>query len=169
MHRAVHVVALVVAILCTTACFIHSPRQVESKGPDRVLFDRATKATQQKRFTVANLTLQTLVNTYPNSQYAHRRRSCCKTPRLLDVVKRSQPLYANRKAIRVNECNRLIYKRACQEHFSPCVGCAGLVRDIKPSGHRRRFCSRRTFRRLLRDRPAVNAEVSGRDCAAGPS
>lgn len=70
MLRAIHVVALFVAILCTTACFNHGPRQVESKGPDRVLFDRATKAMQEKRFTVANLTLQTLVNTFPNSQYA---------------------------------------------------------------------------------------------------
>ena len=31
----------------------------------------------------------------------------------------------------------LIYKRACQEHFSPCAGCAGLVRDIQPIGYRR--------------------------------
>ncbi len=30
------------------------------------------------------------------------------------------------------ECYRLIYKRACQGHFSPCAGCAGLVRDIQP-------------------------------------
>ena len=82
MHRAIHVVALVVAILCTTACFIHSPRQVESKGPDRVLFDRATKATQQKRFTVANLTLQTLVNTYPNSRYAYPATLMLKDPKI---------------------------------------------------------------------------------------
>jgi outer membrane protein assembly factor BamD len=82
MHRAVHVVALVVAILCTTACFNHSPRQVESKGPDRVLFDRATKAMQEKRFTVANLTLQTLVNTYPDSQYADRATLMLQDPRI---------------------------------------------------------------------------------------
>src|SRR5450631_2692304 len=30
------------------------------------------------------------------------------------------------------ECNGLIYKRVCQEHFSPCAGCGGLVRDIQP-------------------------------------
>jgi hypothetical protein len=29
-------------------------------------------------------------------------------------------------------CNRLIYKRGCQEHFSPSAGCAGLFRDIQP-------------------------------------
>src|ERR1700675_3628592 len=27
---------------------------------------------------------------------------------------------------------RLIYKRGCQEHFSPSAGCAGLFRDIQP-------------------------------------
>src|SRR5216683_8059818 len=29
-------------------------------------------------------------------------------------------------------CKRLIYKRECQEHFSPSAGCAGLFRDIQP-------------------------------------
>ena len=38
----------------------------------------------------------------------------------------------------VNERNRLIYKRGCQEHFSPSAGCAGLFRDIQPSHHGRR-------------------------------
>src|SRR5260370_28522138 len=32
----------------------------------------------------------------------------------------------------LNERNRLIYKRGCQEHFSPSAGCAGLFRDIQP-------------------------------------
>jgi hypothetical protein len=32
---------------------------------------------------------------------------------------------------RLNECNRLIYIRACQEHFSPSAGGAGLFRDIQ--------------------------------------
>jgi hypothetical protein len=29
-------------------------------------------------------------------------------------------------------CKRLIYIRACQEHFSPSAGGAGLVRGIQP-------------------------------------
>jgi hypothetical protein len=29
-------------------------------------------------------------------------------------------------------CNRLIYKRECQEHFSPSAGGASLVRDFQP-------------------------------------
>ena len=31
-----------------------------------------------------------------------------------------------------SERYRLIYKRGCQEHFSPSAGCAGLFRDIQP-------------------------------------
>jgi len=30
------------------------------------------------------------------------------------------------------ECNGLIYKRGCQEHFSPSAGGASLVCDIQP-------------------------------------
>lgn len=82
MYREVHVVALVLTILCATACSNHSPRQVESEGPARVLFDRATMAMQVKRFTVANLTLQTLVNTYPDSEYADRAKLMLQEPQI---------------------------------------------------------------------------------------
>jgi outer membrane protein assembly factor BamD (BamD/ComL family) len=46
------------------------------------LFDRATKAMQEKKFTVANLTLQTLVNTYPNSQYAYLATLMLQNPKI---------------------------------------------------------------------------------------
>ena len=37
--------------------------------PDRVLFERATSDLERNRLTVARLTLQTLINTYPDSEY----------------------------------------------------------------------------------------------------
>jgi outer membrane protein assembly factor BamD len=37
--------------------------------PDRVLFERAGRDMQKSRFTVSRLTLQTLINTYPDSDY----------------------------------------------------------------------------------------------------
>jgi outer membrane protein assembly factor BamD len=37
--------------------------------PDRVLFERAGRDMQKSRFTVSRLTLQTLINTYPDSEY----------------------------------------------------------------------------------------------------
>ncbi len=37
--------------------------------PDRILFERATSDLERNRLTVARLTLQTLINTYPDSEY----------------------------------------------------------------------------------------------------
>src|SRR6266851_10404871 len=37
-----------------------------------------------------------------------------------------------RSMLLVKTCYRLLYKRGCQEHFSPSAGCAGLFRDIQP-------------------------------------
>ena len=45
---------------------------VGSKQPDKVLFDKAMDAMRHNRFDVARLTLQTLINTYPESEYIAR-------------------------------------------------------------------------------------------------
>jgi outer membrane protein assembly factor BamD (BamD/ComL family) len=82
MRQIIHVMALVVAMLCATACFNNGSRQFDAKSPDRVLFDKATVAVQERRFTVANLTLQTLVNTYPDSKYAGRARLMLQDPQV---------------------------------------------------------------------------------------
>src|SRR5262245_38426101 len=42
--------------------------------PDRVLFDRAMRDIQKSRFTVGRLTLQTLINTYPDSEYLQQAK-----------------------------------------------------------------------------------------------
>jgi hypothetical protein len=49
---------------------------------DKVLFERATAAIQQKRFTVANLDLQTLVNTYSDSEYVDRAKKMLLDPKI---------------------------------------------------------------------------------------
>src|SRR5205814_10666794 len=36
---------------------------------DRVLFERATRDLEKNKFTIGRLTLQTLINTYPDSEY----------------------------------------------------------------------------------------------------
>jgi outer membrane protein assembly factor BamD len=41
----------------------------DAKLPDKQLFDKATEATKHGHFDVARLDLQTLLNTYPDSQY----------------------------------------------------------------------------------------------------
>jgi uncharacterized protein (TIGR03435 family) len=42
--------------------------------PDRVLFERSMNDLKESRFTAARLTLQTLINTYPDSEYLERAR-----------------------------------------------------------------------------------------------
>lgn len=43
--------------------------EADAKLPDRQLYDKALKATKKGHFDVARLDLQTLLNTYPDSQY----------------------------------------------------------------------------------------------------
>jgi len=47
---------------------------VGSKQPDKVLFDKAMEAMRHNRFDVARLTLQTLINTYPDSEFVARAK-----------------------------------------------------------------------------------------------
>jgi outer membrane protein assembly factor BamD len=47
---------------------------LDSKQPDKVLFDRAMEALKKNKFDVARLSLQTLINTYPDSEYIARAK-----------------------------------------------------------------------------------------------
>jgi len=47
---------------------------IDSKQPDKVLFDRALDALRKNRYDVARVTLQTLINTYPDSEYVARAK-----------------------------------------------------------------------------------------------
>jgi outer membrane protein assembly factor BamD len=47
---------------------------VDSKQPDKVLFDKAMVSMKKGRYDVARLTLQTLLNTYPDSEYRMRAK-----------------------------------------------------------------------------------------------
>jgi outer membrane protein assembly factor BamD len=47
---------------------------VNSKQPDKVLFDRAMDAMKHAKYDVARLSLQTLINTYPDSEYVARAK-----------------------------------------------------------------------------------------------
>ncbi len=64
--------------LITTACTnkkVTNPiANVDSKQPDKVLFDRAMDAMKHNRFDVARLTMQTLINTYPDSEFIARAK-----------------------------------------------------------------------------------------------
>ena len=47
---------------------------VDSKQPDKVLFDRAMVAMKKGKYDVARMTLQTLINTYPDSEFLARAK-----------------------------------------------------------------------------------------------
>jgi outer membrane protein assembly factor BamD len=47
---------------------------VNSKQPDKELFDKAMKALKKGKYDVARLDLQTLLNTYPDTEYAMRAK-----------------------------------------------------------------------------------------------
>ena len=79
MFRRIPVVLLLGLLLALTAACTNKKVQnplanVGSKQPDKVLFDRAMDALKHNRFDVARMTLQTLINTYPDSEYIARAK-----------------------------------------------------------------------------------------------
>jgi outer membrane protein assembly factor BamD len=79
MLRRIPVIVLLGALLafsvaCTNKKVNNPLANVGSKQPDKVLFDRAMDAMKHNRFDVARMTLQTLINTYPDSEYVARAK-----------------------------------------------------------------------------------------------
>jgi outer membrane protein assembly factor BamD len=65
---------LALTVGCTNKKSANPLANVGSKQPDKVLFDRAMDAMKHNRFDVARMTLQTLINTYPDSEYIARAK-----------------------------------------------------------------------------------------------
>lgn len=78
MSRRIPVILLLgvlaFAVGCTNKKVNNPLANVGSKQPDKVLFDRAMDAMKHNRFDVARITLQTLINTYPDSEYIARAK-----------------------------------------------------------------------------------------------
>src|SRR5258708_2627089 len=79
MSRRIPLVAFLAILLLTTAACtnkksVNPLSNVGSKQPDKVLFDRAMDAMKHNRFDVARMTLQTLINTYPDSEFIARAK-----------------------------------------------------------------------------------------------
>src|SRR5208283_1518985 len=68
------VVGLALLLGCTNKKVNNPLANVGSKQPDKVLFDRAMDAMKHNRFDVARMTLQTLINTYPDSEFVARAK-----------------------------------------------------------------------------------------------
>src|SRR4051812_2235354 len=79
MVRKVLTLALLAATLMIATGCHHSKvtnpiADINSKQPDKVLYDRAMDAMKHNKFDVARLSLQTLINTYPDSEYVARAK-----------------------------------------------------------------------------------------------
>jgi outer membrane protein assembly factor BamD len=79
MSRRIPLIAILGALLlftaaCTNKKSVNPLAGVGSKQPDKVLFDKAMEAMRHNRFDVARLTLQTLINTYPDSEFIARAK-----------------------------------------------------------------------------------------------
>src|ERR1700730_18212050 len=79
MHQNSSFILLVALLLALTVAGTNKKSanplaNVGSKQPDKVLFDRAMDAMKHNRFDVSRMTLQTLINTYPDSEYIARAK-----------------------------------------------------------------------------------------------
>jgi outer membrane protein assembly factor BamD len=79
MLRRIAVIVLLAGLAFSIACATNKKAtnplaDVSSKQPDKVLFDRAMDALKHNRYDLARLTLQTLINTYPDSEFIARAK-----------------------------------------------------------------------------------------------
>ena len=77
-RRAMIALTLAASLLATVACTnkkANNPlAHINSKQPDKILYDRALDAMKQRKYDVARITLQTLINTYPDSEFVARAK-----------------------------------------------------------------------------------------------
>jgi hypothetical protein len=73
----------------TTITFVYAESQdkpiPDFEEPSPLLFERAMFDVDQHRFRAANLTLQTLIHTYPDSEYASKAKQALDDPRIATV------------------------------------------------------------------------------------
>ena len=77
-RKASILVALAAAMFVMAGCHNNKApnpiANIDSKQPDKVLFDRAMQFIHQNKFDQARITLQTMINTYPDSEYIARAK-----------------------------------------------------------------------------------------------
>ncbi|HVJ04203.1 MAG TPA: outer membrane protein assembly factor BamD [Candidatus Saccharimonadales bacterium] len=66
--------SLLTAVACKNKKATNPLAHINSKQPDKVLFDRSMEAMKQRKYDVARMTLQTLINTYPDSEFVARAK-----------------------------------------------------------------------------------------------
>ena len=78
MHRSSTITLALSVALMAAGCHhnkVNNPiANLDSKQPDKVLFDRSMDAMKHGKYDVARITLQTLINTYPDSEFIARAK-----------------------------------------------------------------------------------------------
>ncbi|PYY12500.1 MAG: outer membrane protein assembly factor BamD [Acidobacteria bacterium] len=78
IHRITKLIVALSLVAIVAGCHhnkVNNPiANVDSKQPDKVLFDRAMDAMKKGKYDVARITLQTLINTYPDSEFIARAK-----------------------------------------------------------------------------------------------
>src|SRR5438477_8661774 len=78
MSLRISVIAIAVTLALTTSCTnkkVSNPlAKVDSKQPDKVLFDRGMDAMKHNHFDISRLDMQTLINTCTDSEYIARAK-----------------------------------------------------------------------------------------------
>ena len=72
MTRTFLILGAVLAVALLAGCRgkdYENPIATNSQQPDKILFDKAVTDLEKKKYTMARLTLNTLLNTYPDSEY----------------------------------------------------------------------------------------------------
>src|SRR5579872_729083 len=78
LKRTLILVALAAALLAASGCSnrkVQNPiANIDSKQPDKVLFDRAMDSMKTAKYPVARTLLETMINTYPDSEFIARAK-----------------------------------------------------------------------------------------------
>ena len=67
-RKSCRVLLLMLASGCGKSPY-DNPIANNSQQPDKILFDKAVENIERHRYELARITLQTLINTYPDSEY----------------------------------------------------------------------------------------------------
>lgn len=82
MNRAGKTAFLIALLAGLSACVKWPDAEASFNHPDKALFERAAQASSQGRFGVTRFTLQTLINTYPNSDFERRAKILLADPHI---------------------------------------------------------------------------------------
>ena len=78
LRKSLVISLLILSSFVLTSCHrgrVQNPLAgLDSKQPDKVLFDRAIESAKKGKYEVARTVLQTLINTYPDSEYIARAK-----------------------------------------------------------------------------------------------